>query len=117
MGEMASTLAHELNQPLAAIANYSMGCVNRLQSGEYRQEDILYRDAGEASAQAERAGKIIRRVREFVRKSEAAPRAGVAGGYRGRRDRFPSKWTARRHGATGAEPVARTTCRQYLSMR
>jgi C4-dicarboxylate-specific signal transduction histidine kinase len=37
MGEMASTLAHELNQPLAAIANYSMGCVNRLQSGDYRR--------------------------------------------------------------------------------
>jgi phosphoglycerate-specific signal transduction histidine kinase len=37
MGEMASTLAHELNQPLAAIANYSAGCVNRLQSGDYRR--------------------------------------------------------------------------------
>ena len=69
MGEMASTLAHELNQPLAAIANYSMGCVNRLQSGEYRREDILTA-MQKASAQAERAGKIIRRVREFVRKSE-----------------------------------------------
>ncbi|WP_374263591.1 PAS domain S-box protein [Zoogloea sp.] len=69
MGEMASTLAHELNQPLAAIANYSAGCVNRLQSGEYRQEDILTA-MQKASAQAERAGKIIRRVREFVKKSE-----------------------------------------------
>ena len=69
MGEMASTLAHELNQPLAAIANYSMGCVNRLQSGDYRQEDILTA-MQKASAQAERAGKIIRRVREFVKKSE-----------------------------------------------
>ena len=69
MGEMASTLAHELNQPLAAIANYAMGCVNRLQSGEYRQEDILAA-MQKASAQAERAGRIIRRVREFVKKSE-----------------------------------------------
>ena len=69
MGEMASTLAHELNQPLAAIANYSAGCVNRLQSGEYRREDILTA-MQKASAQAERAGKIIRRVREFVKKSE-----------------------------------------------
>jgi len=69
MGEMASTLAHELNQPLAAIANYSAGCVNRLQSGDYRQEDILTA-MQKASAQAERAGKIIRRVREFVKKSE-----------------------------------------------
>ncbi len=69
MGEMASTLAHELNQPLAAIANYAAGCVNRLQSGEYRQEDILTA-MQKASAQAERAGRIIRRVREFVKKSE-----------------------------------------------
>lgn len=69
MGEMASTLAHELNQPLAAIANYSKGCVNRLQSGDYRQDDILAAMV-KASAQAERAGKIIRRVREFVKKSE-----------------------------------------------
>ncbi|MBN9696003.1 MAG: PAS domain S-box protein [Zoogloea sp.] len=69
MGEMASTLAHELNQPLAAIANYSKGCVNRLQSGDYRQEDILAAML-KASAQAERAGKIIRRVRQFVKKSE-----------------------------------------------
>lgn len=76
MGEMASTLAHELNQPLAAIANYSMGCVTRLQSGEYRQEDILGA-MQKASAQAERAGKIIRRIRDFVRKSEPR-RAPVA---------------------------------------
>ncbi len=69
MGEMASTLAHELNQPLGAIANYAMGCVNRLKSGEYRTEDILGA-MQKASAQAERAGKIIRRVREFVKKSE-----------------------------------------------
>lgn len=69
MGEMASTLAHELNQPLSAIANYCMGCVNRLASGEYRHEDILTA-MRKASAQAERAGKIIRRMREFVKKSE-----------------------------------------------
>ena len=69
MGEMASSLAHELNQPLSAIANYNMGCVNRLQSGEYRVEDILAA-MQKSSHQAERAGKIIRRVREFVRKSE-----------------------------------------------
>ena len=41
MGEMASTLAHELNQPLSAIANYAKGCVNRLKSGDYRFDDIL----------------------------------------------------------------------------
>ena len=69
LGEMASSLAHELNQPLSAIANYCMGSVNRLRSGEYRQEDILAA-VEKASAQAERAGKIVRRTREFVKKSE-----------------------------------------------
>jgi PAS domain S-box-containing protein len=69
MGEMASTLAHELNQPLSAIANYCMGCVTRIQSGKFRQEDLLAA-MQKASFQAERAGKIIRRVREFVKKSE-----------------------------------------------
>ncbi len=69
MGEMASTLAHELNQPLAAITNYSMGCVTRLRSGHYRPEDLLGA-MEKAASQAERAGKIIRRIRDFVRKSE-----------------------------------------------
>lgn len=69
MGEMASSLAHELNQPLAAIANYCMGCVKRLKGGGTRPEDILAA-MEKASFQAERAGKIIRRMREFVKKSE-----------------------------------------------
>ena len=67
--EIASTLAHELNQPLAAIANYNTGCVRRLRSGTGGLEDVL--EAMEkSSAQAERAGGIIRRVRELVRKRE-----------------------------------------------
>ncbi|MEY3201695.1 MAG: hypothetical protein RIR70_1245, partial [Pseudomonadota bacterium] len=69
MGEMASSLAHELNQPLSAIANYNSGCVTRLQSGKFRVDDLLGA-MQKASFQAERAGKIIRRVREFVKKSE-----------------------------------------------
>jgi PAS domain S-box-containing protein len=69
MGEMASSLAHELNQPLSAIANYNMGCVNRLQANDYRPEELLAA-MQKSSAQAERAGKIIRRVRDFVKKSE-----------------------------------------------
>ncbi|MDB5814767.1 MAG: sensor histidine kinase [Rhodocyclales bacterium] len=69
MGEMASTLAHELNQPLSAIANYAKGCVNRLKSGDYRFDDILAA-MEKANAQAARAGHIVRRVRDFVRKSE-----------------------------------------------
>ncbi|MDX5410464.1 MAG: PAS domain S-box protein [Thauera sp.] len=69
MGEMASTLAHELNQPLSAIANYCAGSVTRLQAGNAKTEDVLAA-MQKASFQAERAGKIIRRVREFVKKSE-----------------------------------------------
>ncbi len=76
LGEMASSLAHELNQPLSAIANYCMGSVNRLKSGDYRQEDILAA-MEKASVQAERAGKIIRRTREFVKKSEPVRAAVV----------------------------------------
>ena len=69
MGEMASTLAHELNQPLAAIASYNTGCLNLLANGKAGVEDI--RPALEKmGVQAQRAGKIIRRVHDFVRKSE-----------------------------------------------
>lgn len=68
-GEMASLLAHELNQPLAAIANYNTGCVNRLRSGNWQAKEIL--EALEKSViQARRAGSILHRVREFLRKRE-----------------------------------------------
>jgi PAS domain S-box-containing protein len=69
MGEMASSLAHELNQPLTAIANYSMGTVARLKSGNATPEAILPA-LEKASEQAQRAGAIIRRIREFVKRSE-----------------------------------------------
>jgi two-component system sensor histidine kinase DctS len=69
MGEMASTLAHELNQPLAAIASYNAGCLNLMKSADCKAEEI--RPAMEKiGLQAQRAGKIIRRVHDFVRKSE-----------------------------------------------
>ena len=74
MGEMASTLAHELNQPLSAIANYCAGCVTRMQSGKWKPEEVLSA-MQKASFQADRAGKIIRRVRDFVKKSEPRRRA------------------------------------------
>lgn len=65
MGEMASTLAHELNQPLAAIASYAAGCRNRLAMGDAgpELEDAL----GKLHLQAQRAGQILRRIRDFVR--------------------------------------------------
>ncbi len=69
MGEMASTLAHELNQPLAAIASYNTGCQNLLSSGKATPQDILPA-LEKIGVQAQRAGKIIRRVHDFVRKSE-----------------------------------------------
>ena len=65
VGEMASTIAHELNQPLAAITNYNMGSVRRLSSGHWNEAELL--EAMEKSAaQAERASKVIQRVRAFV---------------------------------------------------
>ena len=69
MGEMASSLAHELNQPLSAIANYCAGCVKRMQGGNYRIDDLLAA-MQKASDQAERAGKIIRRMRDMVKKGD-----------------------------------------------
>ncbi len=69
MGEMASSLAHELNQPLSAIANYCAGCIKRMQAGNYRLEDLLAA-MQKAADQAERAGKIIRRMRDMVKKGD-----------------------------------------------
>jgi PAS domain S-box-containing protein len=69
MGEMASSLAHELNQPLTAISNYSMGAVALIKSGNAPPE-VLLEALGKAASQAERAGKIISRIREFVKRSE-----------------------------------------------
>lgn len=73
MGEMASALAHELNQPLAAISNYLKGCVRLLAAPQPRLERIS--DAvDKASDQALRAGDIIRRLREFVSRGETERR-------------------------------------------
>ena len=70
MGEMASTLAHELNQPLAAIASYSSGCMNRLQDERPIDRSELLDIHERIARQARRAGEIIRRVHDFVRRSE-----------------------------------------------
>lgn len=69
MGEMASSLAHELNQPLAAISSYSTGCLNRIEQGEIQQTDLV-EALQKIGRQAQRAGAIIRRIYEFVRRSE-----------------------------------------------
>jgi len=69
MGEMASSVAHELNQPLTAINNYCNGMVSRIKSEHISKEDLL--GALEKTAkQAQRAGQIIQRIRSFVKRSE-----------------------------------------------
>lgn len=74
MGEMASTLAHELNQPLSAISNYLRGS-RRLLEGNTDEKSTLMRDALEKAAdQAMRAGHIIRRLRDFVSRGESERR-------------------------------------------
>jgi len=74
MGEMASALAHELNQPLAAIANYMKGSRRLLENRQDQSLSVL-RDAMEKAAdQALRAGDIIRRLRDFVSRGESERR-------------------------------------------
>src|SRR5262249_13917151 len=73
MGQMASALAHELNQPLSAIVGYMKGSRRLLESGEGRSD--LLRDAlDKAGDQALRAGQIIRRLREFVGRGDSERR-------------------------------------------
>ncbi len=73
MGEMASALAHELNQPLSAAANYLKGSRRLLESDTPDLPRL--RDAMEKAAdQTLRAGQIIRRLRDFVARGEAEPR-------------------------------------------
>ena len=69
MGEMASGLAHELNQPLTAIVTYTQGSLRLLRAGKSSGPE-LERIMEQVAAQAERAGGIIRRLRSFIRKQE-----------------------------------------------
>lgn len=69
LGEMASNIAHELNQPLAAITNYAEGITRLIDAGR-TDPDILRDGARGIAGQAERAGVIIRRIRSFVRRRE-----------------------------------------------
>jgi two-component system sensor kinase FixL len=74
MGEMASTLAHELNQPLSAITNYMRGS-RRLLADRSDETSTMIRDALDKSAeQALRAGQVIRRLRDFVARGESERR-------------------------------------------
>jgi PAS domain S-box-containing protein len=70
MGEMAAGLAHEINQPLGAIANYANGIATRLRGGVI-QVDALLGAAEQIAAEALRAGEVIRRLRDFVRRGDS----------------------------------------------
>ncbi|MEY3913380.1 MAG: hypothetical protein RL509_1424 [Pseudomonadota bacterium] len=69
MGEMASSVAHELNQPLTAISNYCNGMVSRIKGQHISEEDLL-KALEKTAHQAQRAGQIIQRIRSFVKRSE-----------------------------------------------
>ncbi|WP_136619217.1 MULTISPECIES: PAS domain-containing sensor histidine kinase [Mesorhizobium] len=75
LGEMASTLAHELNQPLSAIANYVQGCARLLRDMDDAVATKMRAALEETARQSLRAGQIIRHLREFVTKgaTEKAP--------------------------------------------
>ncbi len=71
LGEMASSLAHELNQPLAAINNYLKGSQRLLQESEDPRAPVIRGALDKAAEQALRAGAIIRRLRDFVTRRES----------------------------------------------
>ncbi len=75
VGEMASLLSHELNQPLAAISSYATGSLNLLQDGAVPDPELaesLTSAVQRIGQQAERAGKVIKSVHDFVRRRDQA---------------------------------------------
>ena len=70
VGEMASLLSHELNQPLAAIASYASGSLNLLQQPDGQTHALLGQALERIAEQAERAGRVIQSVHSFVRRRE-----------------------------------------------
>ena len=74
MGTMASTLAHELNQPLTAIANYTHAAADLLERKDAVPLDMVHEAVTEAAKEALRAGHIVRRLRDFVARGELAQR-------------------------------------------
>ncbi len=70
MGEMASLLSHELNQPLSAIASYATGSLNLLDAPDEQTHDLMRQALTRMAEQAERAGRVIKSVHDFVRRRE-----------------------------------------------
>ena len=69
MGEMASSVAHELNQPLTAISNYCTGMISRIRGGSISEDDLLGA-LDKTARQAQRAGQVVQHIRSFVKRSE-----------------------------------------------
>lgn len=69
LGEMASSLAHEINQPLAAINVYTQGCIKRIESESFDVSEI-HKILSIVVKQAQRAGQVIHRIRNFAKKGE-----------------------------------------------
>ena len=74
MGEMASALAHELNQPLAAISNYMKGSRRLLTASSHPRAEQIQAALDKAAEQALRAGQIIQHLRNFVSREESEKR-------------------------------------------
>jgi len=74
MGEMASALAHELNQPLSAIASYLQGSRRLLQNSPDDRAPMIMDAMSKAAEQAGRAGQVIRRLRDFIARGETEKR-------------------------------------------
>jgi two-component system, LuxR family, sensor kinase FixL len=72
MGQMASALAHELNQPLTAVINYVQACRRMMAAKDAPAVERLQEVMDKAVAQASRAGQIIQRMRQFIQKGETA---------------------------------------------
>jgi len=70
MGTMASTLAHELNQPITAVANYAEGVRDLLAHPDPEDLPMIREALGDAVREALRAGQIVRRLRDFVARGE-----------------------------------------------
>ena len=76
MGEMAASIAHEINQPLCAISSYAQTCISLLANDSANRDEIV-NAMQQVAIQADRGGEIIRRLRAFVRKQ--APKSSPHG--------------------------------------
>jgi C4-dicarboxylate-specific signal transduction histidine kinase len=74
MGELSAEIAHEVSQPLTAIFNYTQGCLKRIESGLWRQDELEVA-LNAVLTQASMATNIVRRVRDYLQKSEPRQQA------------------------------------------